>query len=129
MPWPIKASLASFAAAFGCEAIVLIVMLYHFSLPWAGYLPVLAALIANPMAIRWAFKGETRGYTLLKWIAAFTILWMHWGDAYLHALGLWAIALIGGCAWLRVLAMVLMRRKVAKAWINTNTLNSANSVR
>lgn len=126
MPRSIKALLTGFAVAFGCEAVVLIAMFYHCSLPWAGYLAALASLMANPFALSLALRGKTRGYALLKWTAAFSFLWTLWGGAYLYMLGVWAIALIAACVWLRVIALLMMRGKSAKEWINTDIIQSSN---
>ncbi|RFU43993.1 hypothetical protein D0B32_30890 [Paraburkholderia sp. DHOC27] len=124
MPRSIRASLLGFLIAFLCEAIVVITMLCYCSLSSGGLLAVFACLIANPLALYWALKRQSRGYGLLKWIAAGSLLWTIAGGVYLNALGLWAIALIAACVWVRVIALLLMRRSVARQWIIANVTGS-----
>lgn len=119
MPGYIRAALICFFLAFLCESLVEIVLLGSYSLPWVGYLAVLASLVANPLAIGWALQWKKRGYDLLKWIAAFTLAWTIAGGSYVSAIGLWAITLIACCAWLRVGAVFMLRHKSAKRWIET----------
>lgn len=121
-PRCIRISLMGFFLAFLSEAVVEVVLIYFHFLSWDGCLVVFASLIANPLAIGWALKRKRRGYELLKWIAALSLLWTISGGPYLHALGVWAIALIALCAWLRVGAVLMLRRKAAKDWVDAATV-------
>jgi hypothetical protein len=121
IPRSIQVSLGGFFLAFLGEALVESIFLYFFSLSWVGCLAIFASLAANPLALTYAIKRKTWAYDLLKWIAAFSLVWTLFGSTYLSALGLWAIALITLCVWMRLGALLLIRRKTAKEWIKTNT--------
>lgn len=122
IPRCIRVSLIAFTLAFLCEAAVELALFCFLSLPWEGWLAASASLVANPLAICWVLKREKRGYDLLKWIAAFSLVWTVSGAPYLYALGVWAISLIALCVWLRLGAVLMLRRKAARDWIDTDTV-------
>lgn len=122
MPRCIRVSLTGFFLAFLCEAGVEIALLRFCSLPWQGWLAAFTSLLANPLAVGWALKRKRRGYDLLKWIAAFSLVWTISGGPYLYALGVWAIALIALCVWLRVGAVLTLQRKAARDWVDIATV-------
>lgn len=117
MPRSIKLSLVAFLLAFICEAIVEMALLRSSSPTWAAFLAICGSLIANPLAIAFAFKARRWAYELLKWIAAFSLAWTVIGGSYLYDVGLWAITLITLCVWLRLAAVLMFRRRAAKDWI------------
>jgi hypothetical protein len=121
MPRCIRVSLIGFFLAFLCEAWVEIGLLQSGVLPWEGCLAVFASLVANPLALVYGIKRRRWAYDLLKWIGAFGLVWAIFGHPYLQALGLWAIALITFCVWLRLAALFILRRKAMKDWIETTT--------
>jgi len=121
IPNCIRVSLIGFFIAFLCEARVEIGLLQSGSLPWVGCLAVFASLVANPLAFMYVIRRSRWAYDLLKWIAAFSLVWTIFGHPYLQKLGLWAIALITLCVWLRLGALFILRRKVAKNWIDATT--------
>jgi hypothetical protein len=98
-----------------------VALLQSGSLPWDGYLAVFASLVANPLAFVYGIKRRRWAYDLLKWIGVFGLVWTIFGHSYLQELGLWAIALITVCVWLRLGALLILRREAAKDWIETNT--------
>jgi hypothetical protein len=124
MPRCIQVSLIGFFFAFVCEACVEIAIVRSSSLPWEGYMAVIASLVANPSALAYAVRRKKRGYDLLKWIGAFSLVWTLYGNTSLHALGLWAIATITLCVWVRLGALLALRHKAAKEWIEANTTGS-----
>ncbi|ANB75167.1 hypothetical protein AYM40_22390 [Paraburkholderia phytofirmans OLGA172] len=121
MPRCIRVSLIGFFLAFLCEAWVEIALLQSGSLPWEGCLAVFASFMANPLALVYGIKRKRWAYDLLKWIAAFSLVWTISGHSYLQELGLWAIALITLCVWLRLGALLILRRKAVKDWIEATT--------
>jgi len=123
MPHCVRVSLFGFLLAFLCEALVEAALLHSHSLSWAGWLTIVASLAANPMALAYGVKGRRWAYDLLKWIAAFSLVWTVFGGAHLYALGLWAIALIALCVWLRLGAVLLLRRKAARDWVDAATVD------
>lgn len=78
----------------------------------------IASLTANPLALIYAMKRRKWGFDLLKGITACTVSWTVFGSPYLSALGVWAIALIALCVWLRVVAFIMLRRESARKWID-----------
>lgn len=118
MPLCVRVSLAGFFLAFMCEASVEAALLHSHSLTAGGWLAVLASLLANPLAIAYGVKSRRWAFYLLKWIAAVSLVWTIFGGPYLYALGLWAIALIALCVWLRFGSVLILRRKTAKDWVD-----------
>lgn len=98
-----------------------IALLQSGSLPWEGCLAVFASFMANPLALVYGIKRKRWAYDLLKWIAAFSLVWTISGHSYLQELGLWAISLITLCVWLRLGALLILRRKAVKDWIEATT--------
>ncbi|MBK5088111.1 hypothetical protein [Paraburkholderia domus] len=121
MPRCIRIFIIGFFLAFLCEAWVEVALLQSGSLPWDGYLAVFASLVANPLAFVYGIKRRRWAYDLLKWIGVFGLVWTIFGHSYLQELGLWAIALITICVWLRLGALLILRREAAKDWIEANT--------
>lgn len=95
------------------------VLLWSLPLKPTGWGAIIASLTANPLAFVYAMKRRKWAFDLLKWIAAFSIVWTVSGGPYLSALGVWAIALIALCVWLRVVAFLMLRRDSAREWIDT----------
>lgn len=118
-PLSIRLFLIFFIFAFICEGAVVIALLHLRSLPWLGCAVAFASLTVNAVAITLALKRRSRGYEMLKWIAAFSLVWAQYGGPYLSALGVWAIALIAICVWLRAAALLALRREAAKNWMET----------
>ncbi len=112
-------SLLAFLLAFLYEASVEAVLLWSLPLKLTGWGAIIASLTANPLALVYAMKRRKWAFDLLKWIAAFSIVWTVSGGPYLSALGVWAIALIALCVWLRVVAFLMLRRDSAREWIDT----------
>lgn len=122
MPRCIQTSLIGFFLAFLCEASVEAALLLSWSVTGVGWMAVIASLAANPLALAYGLKRRRWAFDLLKWIAAFSLVWTLSGGPYLHALGLWAIALIALCVWLRLGAVLILRRKAARDWVDTATV-------
>ncbi|MFL9934557.1 hypothetical protein P0D88_36660 [Paraburkholderia sp. RL18-103-BIB-C] len=96
-----------------------VAILRSYRLSWAGGLAVVASLAANLLALAYGMKRKRWAYELFKWIAAFSLVWTIFGGPYLYALGLWANALIALCVWLRFGAVLMLRRKAAREWIDS----------
>lgn len=112
-------SLLAFLLVFLYEASVEAVLLWSLPLKPTGWGAIIASLTTNPLAFVYAMKRRKWAFDLLKWIAAFSIVWTVSGGPYLSALGVWAIALIALCVWLRVVAFLMLRRDSAREWIDT----------
>lgn len=110
-----------FFLAFLCEALVEVALVLSRLLTWTGWLAVIASLVANPLALAYGMKRRRWAFDLLRWIAGFSLVWTVCGGPYLHALGLWAVALIALCVWFRVGAVIMLRRKAARDWIDAPT--------
>lgn len=121
VPKSIRVSLIAFLLAFLFEAVIEVALLASGILPLFGSAAVLLSLALNPLALYWAMSERRRGYELLKWVATFGLAWLVLGKPYLHALGLWALTLVTVSTWARVIAVLLMQRKLSKAWIDIHT--------
>lgn len=121
MPRTVQLALITFSMAFACEAWVEISLIQSMSLSWTGYLAICVSLVANPIALVFAAKARKWAYDLIKWIGALSLVWTVSGGPYLYGLGVWAIALIALCAWLRVATILMLRRKAATEWIEAAT--------
>ncbi|CAB4046619.1 hypothetical protein LMG9964_00250 [Paraburkholderia phenoliruptrix] len=121
MPGALRASLVAFTIAGAMEAVVEIRLLVSPDLPHWGVWAVVASLLANQFAARWVMTRQRRGYQLLRWIAGSSLVWPLVANPAHHVLDLWAVALVTLCVWARLAGAVLMRHKVAKAWIENET--------
>ncbi len=68
-------SLIAFLLAFLYEASVDAVLLWSLPLKPTGWGAIIASLTANPLAFVYAMKRRKWAFDLLKWIAAFSIVW------------------------------------------------------
>jgi hypothetical protein len=119
MPLSIRAAIVAFFFLFFFFVYVLMVFFWSLPLKPTGWVAIIASLIANPLALVYAMKRRKWAFDLLKWIAAFSIVWTVSGGPYLSVLGVWSIALIALCVWLRVLAFIMLRRESAREWIDS----------